>query len=489
MADWSPWNAGAVEGIRCRRAKGAAFPAERNRERPPLRSRTTWGAHPNQMVGKQTVVPTGALALGGQGNIEFALIEQRSQRSGAAGDQSHQHIGPPTSKLAKHRRHAGNDVVRHAESDLPAERAPAHVVENLVIQRNQASRAAHEPLAVRRKARSVRLALEQLDLQERFEPEDPLADCGLRKMNDLGGAGHAPRLRYCDERSQQTHIDVACCRHSERTLIVVSNNIRFRFRRPVSDHPGSRCKAGVERVPIAIGQVEAIFRYPVKSMRGELLDAATLGWHGLEGDRRLAFRRLGARGGFPWLTAGKLPDLILFAPQRRGEGDREALPTHVITPEGEEMPLFGEALAAEILRRYGAPVEMMQFKHGIFDDATISVITSNTVREICQLAGTPADVRRFRPNIVVRSTLAIPFEEDEWLGGVLTFGEASDAPAIAVTMRDVRCAMVNIDPENGRPAPDVLKAVVGANENNAGIYATVTRTGHLTVGQTIFLHR
>jgi uncharacterized protein YcbX len=45
-------------------------------------------------------------------------------------------------------------------------------------------------------------------------------------------------------------------------------------------------------VPIEIGQIEAIFRYPVKSMRGEPLEAATLGWHGLDGDRRLAaFRR------------------------------------------------------------------------------------------------------------------------------------------------------------------------------------------------------
>jgi uncharacterized protein YcbX len=42
---------------------------------------------------------------------------------------------------------------------------------------------------------------------------------------------------------------------------------------------------------IAIGQVERICSYPVKSMRGEPLDAATLGWHGLDGDRRLAFRR------------------------------------------------------------------------------------------------------------------------------------------------------------------------------------------------------
>jgi uncharacterized protein YcbX len=42
-------------------------------------------------------------------------------------------------------------------------------------------------------------------------------------------------------------------------------------------------------MPIEVGRIEAIFRYPVKSMRGEPLDAASMGWHGLEGDRRLAF--------------------------------------------------------------------------------------------------------------------------------------------------------------------------------------------------------
>ena len=242
-------------------------------------------------------------------------------------------------------------------------------------------------------------------------------------------------------------------------------------------------------MPIEIGQIEAIFRYPVKSMRGEPLDAATLGWHGLDGDRRLAFRRLDDRGGFPWLSASKLPDLILFTPQRREDGNGEALPTHVRTPEGEEMPLFGEALAAEVGRRYGAPVQMMQLNHGIFDEANISVIASDTVREIGRLAGRSADVRRFRPNIVVRSTRAVPFEEDQWLGGVLTFGEANDAPAVTVTMRDVRCAMVNFDPDGGSPAPEVLKAAVRANQNKAGIYGTGTRIGRLAVGQTIVLHR
>jgi len=240
-------------------------------------------------------------------------------------------------------------------------------------------------------------------------------------------------------------------------------------------------------MPIEIGHVEAIFRYPVKSMGGEPLDAANLGWHGLDGDRRLAFRRIDDRGGSPWLTASKLPDLLLFAPHRREDGAQGDLPTHIRTPDGEEMPVFGEDLATEVARRYGAPVQMMQLNHGIFDEASISVIALDTVREIARLAGLTPDVRRFRPNVVVRSLRSAPFQEDEWLGGVLSFGEGDDAPAITVTMRDVRCSMVNLDPDSASPEPEVLKAVVRANQNNAGIYGAVTRIGRLSVGQTILL--
>jgi len=236
-----------------------------------------------------------------------------------------------------------------------------------------------------------------------------------------------------------------------------------------------------------IGYVEAIFRYPVKSMGGERLEAANLGWHGLEGDRRLAFRRLDDRGGFPWLSASKLPDLLLFAPQRRPDGAQGDLPTHIRTPDGEEMPIFGEDLATEVGRRYGSPVQMMHLKNGIFDDANISVIASDTVHEIGRLSGRSLDVRRFRPNVVVRLLRSLPFQEDEWVGSVLSFGEGDDAPAITATMRDLRCSMVNLDPDSASPAPEVMKAIVRANQNNAGVYGAVTRVGRVAVGQPILL--
>lgn len=237
---------------------------------------------------------------------------------------------------------------------------------------------------------------------------------------------------------------------------------------------------------IEIGQVEALFRYPVKSMRGERLESANLGWHGIDGDRRLAFRRINDASGFPWLTASKLPDLVLFSPVCHANGVQGDFPTHVRTPHGEEMPVFGEDLAEEVGRRHGSPVQMMHLRHGIFDDATISVIATDTVCEIGRLAERSLDVRRFRPNVVVRLLRSVPFQENEWLGAVLSFG-GEEAPAISVTTHDVRCSMVNLDPDSAIPTPEILKVVVNANQNNAGIYGAVTCTGRLAVGQTIFL--
>ena len=221
-------------------------------------------------------------------------------------------------------------------------------------------------------------------------------------------------------------------------------------------------------------------------MRGEPLEVADLGWHGLDGDRRLAFRRVNDRAGFPWLTATALPELMLFAPQRRGPAISGNLPTHVRTPEGDELAVFSQELATDVGRRHGAPVEMVHLNRGIFDEASISLITASTVGDICRLAAQPPDVRRFRPNILIASSRSVPFEEDEWLGGVLSFGETNEAAAVFITNLDERCSMVNYSPDSARPAAEVLKAVVRVRDNKVGVYGTVTRRGRLTVGQPIF---
>src|SRR5437868_15517386 len=126
---------------------------------------------------------------------------------------------------------------------------------------------------------------------------------------------------------------------------------------------------------IDLGRICEVVRYPVKSMAGIATDSAFLGWHGLDGDRRFAFRCSGDQSGFPWLTASRLPELLLYHPFGSDESTGEPLPTHVRTPTGGHVELRSAALASEIAERYGGRVELMQLVHGIFDDSCVSVIS------------------------------------------------------------------------------------------------------------------
>jgi uncharacterized protein YcbX len=240
-----------------------------------------------------------------------------------------------------------------------------------------------------------------------------------------------------------------------------------------------------------VGRVSAIFRYPVKSMAGELLDVARLGLHGIEGDRRFAFRRLADKSGFPWLSASKLPELLLYKPFGFDSKTGEPLPTHVRTPDGKEFELQSDELRQEISRRLGSDVELMNLRHGIFDEACISVISLGTMHGVERESGRDIDRRRFRPNIVIETNSAEPFAEDAWVGRTLIFGdgniESAPLAAIGITMKDERCVMVNFDPDTAERDSEVMKTVVRMNENYAGVYATVVSAGELRVGQVVTL--
>jgi len=163
------------------------------------------------------------------------------------------------------------------------------------------------------------------------------------------------------------------------------------------------------------------------------------------------------------------------------------LPTHVRTPEGTQIELRSSAFEKEITNRLGEPVEWMQLKHGIFDDAPVSVINRATIAEIGRQSETELNPRRFRPNILLETAAGEPFQEDGWVGRRLVFGESELGPAVSVTARDVRCMMVNIDPETGKQDARVLKAIARLNANNAGVYGTVVQTGTIRVGQPVSL--
>jgi uncharacterized protein YcbX len=238
---------------------------------------------------------------------------------------------------------------------------------------------------------------------------------------------------------------------------------------------------------IQLGRVHELARYPVKSMAGTATESALLGWHGLNGDRRYAFRRLGDDSGFPWLTASRLPELLLYRPFGLDESTGEPLPTHVRTPAGTHVELRSAELQREIAESCGASVELMRLKHGIFDDAPVSMISLGTIAGIGRAAGVDLDRRRFRANIVLETHNPEPFLEDGWVGGTLVFGEREPMPAVSVTMRDVRCMMINLDPDTGKQDARVMKTVVRLNANNAGVYGTVVRPGTIRVGQAVSL--
>ena len=238
---------------------------------------------------------------------------------------------------------------------------------------------------------------------------------------------------------------------------------------------------------ITIGHVRELTRYPVKSMAGVATASASLGWHGLAGDRRFAFRRLGDETGFPWLTASRVPELILYHPSGLDESSGEPLPTYVRTPSGADVHLRGTALRDEISERFGSAVELMGLKHGIFDDATVSVISAATTAAVARAAEVEDDPRRWRANVVLDTLDTTPFLEDAWLGGTLVFGEGDATAAVSITARDVRCMMINLDPDTARQDPRMMKAVVRLNANNAGVYGTVVRRGSIHVGQRVSL--
>src|SRR5262245_14470332 len=212
-----------------------------------------------------------------------------------------------------------------------------------------------------------------------------------------------------------------------------------------------------------IGHVCELVRYPVKSMAGTATESAFLGWHGLAGDRGFGFRRLSEPGGFPWLTASRLPKLLLYHPFGVEESTGEPLPTHVRTPAGADAELRSAALESEITERYGGRVELMQLKHGIFDDGSVSVMTRATIAAISRAAGVEVDPRRFRANILLETSDPKPFAEDGWLRARLVFGDSEPRPAVSVTARDVRCMMINVDPDTGNQDGRVLKAAVSLN--------------------------
>ncbi|HEU5421355.1 MAG TPA: MOSC N-terminal beta barrel domain-containing protein [Streptosporangiaceae bacterium] len=228
-----------------------------------------------------------------------------------------------------------------------------------------------------------------------------------------------------------------------------------------------------------VGRVAGLWRYPVKSMQAEELDAAEVWWHGLAGDRRWAFIRDGqVRSGFPWLTIRELPELARYRPRFADPGRPNASAVLVSTPSGAELNVADPVLAAEL----GPGVRVIKQDRGVFDSLPLSLLTTQSLAGVGQLLGAEPAVGRFRPNLLVDAP-GPAFPEDAWVGRTLRLGELR----MRVDRRDPRCVMVTVDPVTLQRDREVLRAIARQRDNLLGVYGSVVQPGRVAVGDTVEL--
>jgi len=228
-----------------------------------------------------------------------------------------------------------------------------------------------------------------------------------------------------------------------------------------------------------VGHVAGLWRYPVKSMAAEPLREVGVSWHGFSGDRRWAFVRDGVpQSGFPWLTLRERADLNHYHPSFVDPLQPDKSATLVRTPAGVTFDVTDPALAAEL---YPQGVRVIKQNVGIFDTFPLSLVTTQTLARLGEMVGTPLDVARFRPNILMEASDAAPFQEDDWVGRTLNIG----GMAMRVDKRDGHCVVITIDPMTTERNPAILRAVARNREGCVGIYGSTVTPGRVAIGDEV----
>lgn len=151
------------------------------------------------------------------------------------------------------------------------------------------------------------------------------------------------------------------------------------------------------------------------------------------------------------------------------------------TPTGRQIiEQFLAAYMAESLR--GRPKIVFAPGHSFSDVSAkcVHLVNLATVREVERAIGQPLDPLRFRANLYIEGFA--PWEEVRWLGKSLEVGGAT----VEVFDRTSRCEATNVDPRTGArnlAVPQALQRTWG--HTYLGVYAKVTRTGHVSVGDAI----
>lgn len=274
--------------------------------------------------------------------------------------------------------------------------------------------------------------------------------------------------------------------------------------------------------------VAQLWRYPVKSMIGDVVDTAELVADGMVGDRTWAVRdeeRGGIRG------AKKIGELMRFAARDTGDGGVEITApdgTLIRTWEPDANERLSEALGhrvtlwplqpadqldhyrrgrpdsddpiTELRQVFGRdadepfpdfsifPPVIMEFESppGTYLDAfPVMVMTTSALRSMAEaLPDSVVDVRRFRPTLVVDTGDQLGHPEFSWIGRQVRIGEVVlDVPAACP-----RCVMVTREVTADIPADRaVLRHIVRELDQNVGVYANVVQAGTIRTGDTVEL--
>ncbi len=258
-----------------------------------------------------------------------------------------------------------------------------------------------------------------------------------------------------------------------------------------------------------VGTIESLWRYPVKSMRGEQLQEAFVGFPGIYGDRVYAFRSSAAPQGFPYLTGREQETMLLYRPRYR-HPERTAKPVNlaeaeaigsglnpvyadfsdfmvdVETPAGEWLAIDDPRLMS-LLRegiRDRHDLTLLRSTRSMTDCRPVSIFSIQTVRQLSRELGSDLDSRQFRANLYIELESGKGFGEDEFVGQTLRIGSRT---TIAVLDRDSRCKMITLDPDTALPNPGVMRLLARDHEGKAGIYGAVLVEGTVRPGDEVAL--
>jgi uncharacterized protein YcbX len=256
-----------------------------------------------------------------------------------------------------------------------------------------------------------------------------------------------------------------------------------------------------------VGKVESLWRYPVKSMRGEELDEIFAGYAGVYGDRLFAFESSASPRGFPFFTGRDQRQMIRYRARFRNP-EKAARPVNLVeaessganpisanasdlmveveTPDGKTFsiddPALIENLGAGLDQKHA--LKLLRSDKAITDCRPLSIFAVQSAKKLGEETGVAVDKRRFRANIYVDLTNADGFAENAFVGKTLRIGSKG---VVSVLERDPRCMMITLDPDTAEKTPAVLKAVAQAHEGMAGLYGAVLAEGMIRKGDAVEL--